>query len=152
MAGFRYPADNTLYVLYSVQPGSQVQSASYCILGSRGLFPLGGGLRRPAREFRRSITSIDPRNSAYIRTNVRPHMYGDSRRWWFVLCCAGFILSPSGIAASVRKQISSIHWAQVTRFCLKTETESSLRNVVFQIGDRPMDNVGDCDKYKLRGL
>jgi hypothetical protein len=34
------------------------------------------------------------------------------------------------------------------RFHLKTETESSLRNVVIQIKDRTIDNVQNCDSYK----
>jgi hypothetical protein len=36
---------------------------------------------------------------------------------------------------------SSIDWAQQNRFHLKTETESSLRNVVFLNKNRTMDNI-----------
>jgi hypothetical protein len=39
----------------------------------------------------------------------------------------------------------------LSRLHLKTETESSLRNVVFQIKDRTMDNVQNCGK-KIHGL
>jgi hypothetical protein len=44
---------------------------------------------------------------------------------------------------SKNRPTSSIDWAQLSRFYLKTETESSLRNVVFsKIIDqaKPMDN------------
>jgi hypothetical protein len=33
------------------------------------------------------------------------------------------------------------------RLHLDTETESSLRNVMFEIEDRTMDNVQNCDSY-----
>jgi hypothetical protein len=36
---------------------------------------------------------------------------------------------------------SSIDWAQKSRFFLRTETDSSLRNVVFSIEIGTMDNV-----------
>jgi hypothetical protein len=40
---------------------------------------------------------------------------------------------------------SSIDWAQLSRFYLKTETESSLQNVVFLNKNRMMDNVQKCN-------
>jgi hypothetical protein len=58
-----------------------------------------------------------------------------------------WILSPS--SGETYSGTSSVDWAQMSRFYLKTETESSLRNVVFwKINrtlfldkDRTMDNV-----------
>jgi hypothetical protein len=41
---------------------------------------------------------------------------------------------------------SSIDWAQLSRFYLQTETEFSLRNIVFLDKDRTMDNV---QKYNM---
>jgi hypothetical protein len=41
-------------------------------------------------------------------------------------------------------EISSISWAH-----MKTETESSLRNVLFSIKDRTMDNIQNCGSYSL---
>jgi hypothetical protein len=42
---------------------------------------------------------------------------------------------------------SSMDLALLSRFHLKTETESNLRNVEFQIKDRTMDNVQNCGSY-----
>jgi hypothetical protein len=36
---------------------------------------------------------------------------------------------------------SSVYWAQLSGFYLKTETETSLRSVVFRNKNRTMDNV-----------
>jgi hypothetical protein len=44
-------------------------------------------------------------------------------------------------------EIISIYWAQLSKFKLKAEAESNLRNVVFQIKDRTMDNIQNCDSY-----
>jgi hypothetical protein len=47
-------------------------------------------------------------------------------------------------------ETSSIDWVQLSRFYLKTETESSLRNVVLN-KNRAMDNVQKyniCIKYR----
>jgi hypothetical protein len=43
--------------------------------------------------------------------------------------------------------ISHIHRAQLSRLHPKTEAETSLRNVVFQIKDRMADNVQNGDSY-----
>jgi hypothetical protein len=43
--------------------------------------------------------------------------------------------------------ISSFYWAHLSRFHLKTETESSLQNFVYSNKDRAMDNVQNCDSY-----
>jgi hypothetical protein len=40
------------------------------------------------------------------------------------------------------------HCAHLSRFHLKTDAESSLRNIVFEIKDRTMDNVQNCDSYR----
>jgi cytidine deaminase len=40
-------------------------------------------------------------------------------------------------------------WVQLIRFYLKTEPECSLRNVVFQIKDRKLDNVQNCGCYTI---
>jgi hypothetical protein len=42
-----------------------------------------------------------------------------------------------------------MYWAQLSRFHLKAETESSLRNVVFYIKDRTMNNVQNSDKLVM---
>jgi hypothetical protein len=44
---------------------------------------------------------------------------------------------------------SSIHWAQLSKVHLKKKKkiELSFRNIVFQIKDRTMDNVLNCDSY-----
>jgi hypothetical protein len=52
-------------------------------------------------------------------------------------------LSVGGTETDIR----SIYWAQLSRFHLKTETESSLQNVVFLIKGRTMNNVQDSDSY-----
>jgi hypothetical protein len=71
---------------------------------------------------------------------------------WKLLCflcvcvCVGFI-NPLGGVISVQRQINSICWAQLSRSHLKKATESSLRNIVFKIKDRAMDNVHNCDRY-----
>jgi hypothetical protein len=41
----------------------------------------------------------------------------------------------------------SVNWAQLRRFYLKTETESSLRNVAFLNKNRTMDNVQKYNVY-----
>jgi hypothetical protein len=46
------------------------------------------------------------------------------------LCYVGFI-NPVGVDAGVRRQTSFCYWAHLSRFCLKTETQSYLRNVLF---------------------
>jgi hypothetical protein len=48
---------------------------------------------------------------------------------------------------SPKTETSSIYCAQLSRFHPKTEKESGLQNVVFQIKDRTMDNVQNCDSY-----
>jgi hypothetical protein len=55
-----------------------------------------------------------------------------------------WILSPSSGKTYSGPEIgaSSIYWIQLSRFYLRTETESSLRNVVFFLKmDKTMDNV-----------
>jgi hypothetical protein len=43
--------------------------------------------------------------------------------------------------------------AQLIKYHLKTQTETSLRNIVFEIEDKTMDNVQDCHSYiNLFGL
>jgi hypothetical protein len=41
---------------------------------------------------------------------------------------------------------TSLDWAQLSRFYMKTETESSLRNVMFMNKNRMMDNI---QKYNI---
>jgi hypothetical protein len=48
-----------------------------------------------------------------------------------------------------RRQTRLIPWAQLSSYHLKTQTVSSLRNVVFWIKDRTMDDVKNCDSYEL---
>jgi hypothetical protein len=47
----------------------------------------------------------------------------------------------------VKRQTSSVYWAQQNVLHLETETESSIQKVVFSIKDRTMDNVQNCDSY-----
>jgi hypothetical protein len=56
------------------------------------------------------------------------------------LCCAWFIYPILYWCWCPEIGTSSIDWAQLSRFHLKTETESSLRNVVL-VKYRMMDNV-----------
>jgi hypothetical protein len=42
---------------------------------------------------------------------------------------------------------SSIYWAQLSMFHVKTETEPSIRNVLFYMKDRAMNNVQNCYSY-----
>jgi hypothetical protein len=42
------------------------------------------------------------------------------------------------------QETSSIFWVQLSRYHLKTETESSLWNAMFKIKVRTMDNVQNC--------
>jgi hypothetical protein len=44
-------------------------------------------------------------------------------------------------------ETNSIYLAQLSRFLLKTETESSLRNVVV-LNKTTMDTVQNCDSYE----
>jgi hypothetical protein len=46
------------------------------------------------------------------------------------LCCVRFI-NPVDVAASGETETSSFRWERLSRFYLKMETKSSLRNVVF---------------------
>jgi hypothetical protein len=41
-------------------------------------------------------------------------------------------------------ETTSIHWAQLSRFHLRTEKESRSRNIVPYIKDRTKDNIGNC--------
>jgi hypothetical protein len=56
-----------------------------------------------------------------------------------VFLCVGFINTVGVVAGARRAQLNRIH--------LKTEAESSLRNVVFQLKESMMDNVQNCDSY-----
>jgi hypothetical protein len=49
--------------------------------------------------------------------------------------------------ASRETETSSFYWDHLCRFHLKTETESSFRNVVFKIKHRTMDNGQSCYSY-----
>jgi hypothetical protein len=70
--------------------------------------------------------------------NVNPY-------WWFVFC---WLNKPYWYCCCFpESETSSIYWAKPNRFHLKTETGSRLRNVVFSIQDRPIDNVQKCDSY-----
>jgi hypothetical protein len=42
---------------------------------------------------------------------------------------------------------SFISYAQLSRFHLKTGTESNLRNVVFEIKEKTFDDAHNCDSY-----
>jgi hypothetical protein len=59
------------------------------------------------------------------------------------MVCAGLALyTPSWCWKSCPEiGTSSIDWAQLSRFFLKTETESGLRNVMFRNINTTMDNV-----------
>jgi hypothetical protein len=49
----------------------------------------------------------------------------------------------------LRTGTSSIYWANLNRFHMKTETGSSLKNVAFSIKDRTTDNVKNCDSLQF---
>jgi hypothetical protein len=51
------------------------------------------------------------------------------------------------VSGERERETSSIYWNHLSRFHLKTETEFSLRNVVYQIKGRAVDNVQNCDSY-----
>jgi hypothetical protein len=46
------------------------------------------------------------------------------------LCFVG-LMSPVGVVTGVRRQTRSVYWDQLSRFHLKTETESGIRNILF---------------------
>jgi hypothetical protein len=54
-------------------------------------------------------------------------------------------LSPS--SSGTYSETISIYWVQLCTLHLKTETESSLRNAVFEMKIRLLDNVQNCDSY-----
>jgi hypothetical protein len=45
------------------------------------------------------------------------------------------------------RETSFIYWDQLSRFYVKVQTESNLTIVMFQIRDRMMHNVYNCDSY-----
>jgi hypothetical protein len=47
----------------------------------------------------------------------------------------------------VETEANSFYLVQLSSFHPKTETESSLRNIVFWITERTMDNIQKCDSY-----
>jgi hypothetical protein len=49
------------------------------------------------------------------------------------------------ISSGPETESSYIYWAELSMFHLKTEAEFSLRNILFQIKDKTMDNVKKCD-------
>jgi hypothetical protein len=59
---------------------------------------------------------------------------------WFMLClaCIPYLVL---VQVSEEKETSSINWAQLNRFYLKAETESSLRNIVFLDKNKTVDTV-----------
>jgi hypothetical protein len=48
---------------------------------------------------------------------------------------------------NLQRERADLYWAQLGMLNLKTETESTLRNIGFLIKDRTMDNVQNCDSY-----
>jgi hypothetical protein len=73
-----------------------------------------------------------------IYTDARPHVCGVFLMFLMFtltlvngLCYAWFIYPILCLCWRLEIGTSSIDWAQVTRFHLKTKTESSLQNVVF---------------------
>jgi hypothetical protein len=74
-----------------------------------------------------------------------PHMYGDSlcrnvnSHWWFSLCSH---YKPYWCSCwCPETETSSIYWVQLSVLYLRTETVSSLRNVVFYIKDKTMSRI-----------
>jgi hypothetical protein len=45
---------------------------------------------------------------------------------------------------------TSFYWTHMSRFDLKMVAEFTIRNVVFQIKDRNVNNVLNCDSYVKR--
>jgi hypothetical protein len=65
--------------------------------------------------------------------------------------CVVRFINLVGVVAGVRRErereTSCVYLVQLSRFHLKTETEFSLRKVVFLTKHRAMDNVQNCDSY-----
>jgi hypothetical protein len=102
----------------------------------------------------RSIASLQWWFLSWYFSGARPHMCGASIIYFFLalangLCCVWLVYPTWGWHRCPEIGTSSIDWAQLSRFYLKTETEYSLRNVVlwkinktvFLDKDRTMDNV-----------
>jgi hypothetical protein len=71
-------------------------------------------------------------------------MFCLSSRRWFVLC---LVCVPHLVSVQLSgDRDCSVDWAQLSRFYLKTETESSLRNTMFWNINRKMDYV---QKYNI---
>jgi hypothetical protein len=51
--------------------------------------------------------------------------------------------------SGVQRKTSSFYWTHLSTFHLKTETESSLQNIMFLIIDKTMDNVQNYVSYIL---
>jgi hypothetical protein len=55
--------------------------------------------------------------------------------------------SKPSVSRQTETETSFFYWAHLRSFHLSTETESSLQNAMFEIKDRMMDNVQNCDSY-----
>jgi hypothetical protein len=65
-------------------------------------------------------------------------------KYWIISCATLYVNAALMFLNIIRRPevgTSSIDWVQQSRFYLKTETETSLRNVVFLNKNRTMDNV-----------
>jgi hypothetical protein len=66
--------------------------------------------------------------------------------------CLRLQVEPTQLGPTDKSNLSADYWAQLSRFHLKTETESSFRNVVVQIKDRTMDNVQNFSTQEVPNL
>jgi hypothetical protein len=103
----------------------------------------------------RDIPSLDSTTS-YTTSTSYSGRYPSSRLLFKIRRFGDWILYPSSCGAcsvgSMDKPILSLR-TLLSRLNLKTETESNIRNVVFQLKDRTMVNLKKCaNKKKLNSM
>jgi hypothetical protein len=109
----------------------------------------------PCLLFKTQLNSIGLRRW-YINITITILLIMHHRVFYLKQRFGDWILSPpngesypvgSNIYIAPETERSSSYWDLLSRCHLKTERESSLRNVVFLIKDRTMDHVQNCDSY-----
>jgi hypothetical protein len=94
-----------------------------------------------------TILDIIHRPVFYLKHNVSED--GFCSRFQVEATQLGTIDRPSLCLRFLQKTETSFDgWAKLSRFHLKTETVSSLRNLLFSIEDKSMDNVRNCGSYR----
>jgi hypothetical protein len=89
------------------------------------------------------------RSRFHLKTETEFSLRNGDRDYLYLLGSSEYVPREDAdrIHSPKRRQTCSIYWAHLSRFHMKTETESSLRNVAFWIKDITMDNVQNCDSY-----